>query len=212
MIGKKERLSILAFAVFFAAFGAARVVFADAAADAEKAKALAEPYANDLGPEKLDAKTLKSYPPKVRAGYKMMLNKCTVCHSASRPLNSQFIEAKGKKKVDRKAEVAKMKKKDPSLFKGKDVWQIEDSIWKRFVKRMMSKPGCEINKEEAKSIWTFLSHDSRARKLGKNKKEWGTHRRKLLSKLKNHKNPKFRKRYAQLYEKHKKKKGGTKKK
>jgi len=37
--------------------------------------------------------------------------------------------------------------------------------WQRYVKRMMSKPGCEMTMEKAKRIHKFLTHDSQVRKL-----------------------------------------------
>lgn len=37
--------------------------------------------------------------------------------------------------------------------------------WQRYVKRMMSKPGCEMTMEKAKRIHRFLTHDSQVRKL-----------------------------------------------
>ena len=181
---------------------------AKSAAELEKEKALADPYANDLGPDSLDAKVLASYPKPAQAGYKIMRAKCSKCHAASRPLNSQFVETAGKKNADREAALKNLKKTEPDLFHDRNVWQIEAKIWKRYVKRMMAKPGCEISKAEGKQIWQFISHDARARKLGKNKKKWATHRKKLLAAFKK----KYPERYKKLYEKHKKKGKKPKKK
>jgi len=189
----KKHLGALAAILIFA--GAAGQAAAKTAAELEKEKALAEPYPNDFGPEALDPKVLKAYSKDLQAGYKLMVAKCTVCHSAARPLNSQFIETAGKKKADRMAAVETLKETNPELFKNKALWQIEGAIWQRFVKRMMSKPGCDIDKAAAKSIWKFLSHDSRARKLDQRKK-WGAHRKKLVADFKkNHP-----KRYQDLFE------------
>lgn len=174
---------------------------AKSAEELEKDKAMVDPYANDLGPDEINAKVLASYPKPAQAGYKVMREKCSKCHSASRPLNSQFVETAGKKSADRQASLGKLKKAHPDLFADKNVWQIETKIWKRYVKRMMAKPGCEISKAEGKQIWQFISHDARARKLGKNKKKWATHRKKLLAEFKK----KHPARYKKLYEKHKKK-------
>lgn len=181
---------------------------AESVAELEKEKAMADPYANDLGPDEIDAKVLASYPKSAQAGYKVMQKKCSKCHSASRPLNSQFVETAGKKSADRQASLGKLKKAHPDLFADKNVWQIETKIWKRYVKRMMAKPGCEISRAEGKLIWQFISHDARARKLGKNKKKWATHRKKLLAEFKK----KHPARYKKLYEKHKKKGKKPKKK
>lgn len=167
----------------------------DNAADKEKAKAMAEPYANDYGPEKID---VSKYPKDVQAGYKLMVEKCSACHTAARPLHSQFVETSGKKLSDRKATLAELKKSDPDLFKieNKAVWQVEAKIWQRYVKRMMNKPGCEISKAEGKGIWKFLSYDARVRKIGKNKAKWAKFRRKLLSDFKKEHPERYKKLYA----------------
>ena len=53
----------------------------DAAFDAERQKALANPYANDLGPGKLTEVQLSCYPPDLVAAYKVvLLQKCSKCH------------------------------------------------------------------------------------------------------------------------------------
>lgn len=130
---------------------------------AEKEKALRDPYANDLGPEKLPIELVKSYPADVQKGYKLLLVKCAQCHQPSRPLNSQFDDG---------------------------------DTWKRYVKRMMRKPGCEIASQEGKAIWQFLVHDSKVRKTGKNKAKWDAHRKKLLKEFKE----KHPERYKLLYE------------
>ena len=62
----------------------------DTSYEAEKAKALKNPYANDFGPKSID---VSAYPPEMQDAYKnILLVKCQRCHEASRPLNSQFVE------------------------------------------------------------------------------------------------------------------------
>ncbi|MBI3299803.1 MAG: hypothetical protein HYZ75_16675 [Elusimicrobia bacterium] len=169
---------------------------AKSAAELEKEKAMKEPFANDLGPDKLD---VSGYSKEAQAGYKALQNRCTACHTASRPLNSQFVEADGKDSAARDAAAAKLLKEDPQLGKHKFVWQLEGGIWQRYVKRMMNKPGCTVTPADGKQIWAFLSQDSRKRKLGENKASWKAHREKLLADFK----VKFPKRYEELYnEKH----------
>ena len=167
------------------------------AAQLEKEKAMKEPFANDYGPETLDAKYLKSLSANAQKGYKMMRARCAECHTTSRPLNSQFVETGGKKKADRMKAADALKKSKPHLFskENKFVWQIEGAIWQRYVKRMKNKPGCEITGPEAKSIWQFLSEDSRKRKLHQEKK-WTAHRGKLIADFKK----KHPHRYKELYE------------
>lgn len=163
------------------------------AADAEKNKALKNPYANDFGSSTID---VSKYPLPYQEGYKLLQVKCSKCHAASRPLNSQFVEPMGKNTVERKSKVSALQKSDPDIFKDKLVWQVEGDIWQRYVKRMMAKPGCEISKEEGKKIWDFLVYDSSTRKLGANKANWEKQRRALLEDFKkNHPA-----RYKELYE------------
>jgi hypothetical protein len=170
---------------------------ADSAFEAEKAKALAHPYANDFGPEKLSDSELASYPAELQDAYKnVLLLKCTKCHSSARPLNSQFFEVAGKG-PEKQATLDKLKTTDSDMFASKNVWQVETDIWQRYVKRMMSKPGCEISDAEGKAVYKFLSYDSQQRKAGKNKAAWKTHREKLLADFK----AKYPARYKELYEK-----------
>jgi hypothetical protein len=165
--------------------------------EAEKAKALASPYANDFGPEKLSDKELAAYPAELQAAYKnVLLMKCTKCHSAARPLNSQFFEVDGKG-PEKEANLNKLKASDPDMFSSHNVWQVETDIWQRYVKRMMSKPGCDISNDEGRAVYKFLSYDSQQRKAGKNKAAWKAQREKLLSDFKvNHPA-----RYKELYDK-----------
>jgi len=71
------------------------------------------------------------------------------------------------------------------------IWQ--DDAWKRYVKRMKAKPGCEI--KHAKEIYEFLRDDSKIRKEGK-KKEFKAHRLSLLTQFK----AKFPERWTLLFE------------
>lgn len=156
------------------------------AAELEKQKAQQNPYPNDLGPDKVD---VSKYTPEAKAGYKLFQDKCARCHTPSRPLNSQFLQLKAE-------EQAAMKASNPEIFKDKLVWQVEDSIWQRYVKRMMSKPGCAIAEPDAKKIFRFLVEDSKKRKTGANAKAWSEHRRKLLAQFKE----KYPARYKELFE------------
>ena len=167
------------------------------AAELEKEKALANPYPNDFGPEKIDDE-IKDYPADIKEGYKLLLLRCTQCHASSRPLNSRFVEpevgASMKPGPERDAKedaaVAAMKKDHADWFKDKSVWQIETNVWNRYVKRMLSKPGCgvegggKMTKEEAGKIYKFLAYDGQKRKLGANAEKWKAHRAKLVGELK----------------------------
>src|SRR5579864_198265 len=66
--------------------------------EAQKATALANPYANDFGPKEID---VSSYPPEIQETYRKYLQAdnfgCQRCHTAARPLNSQFVEPSGPK-------------------------------------------------------------------------------------------------------------------
>ncbi len=159
---------------------------AKSAAELEKEKALKNPYPNDFGPDKID---VSGYTPEQQAGYKLLQDKCSRCHTPSRPLNSQFLQLKPE-------EQASMKTSNPEIFKDKLVWQVEDSIWQRYVKRMMSKPGCAIADADGRKIFTFLRDDSKKRKTGANAKAWAEHRKKLLAQFKE----KYPARYKELFE------------
>lgn len=65
--------------------------------------------------------------------------------------------------------------------------------WKRYVKRMMAKPGCAI--KDGKKIYEFLTYDSKIRKIA-HKAEWKKHRIDLLTQFK----AKFPDRYKLLFE------------
>lgn len=66
--------------------------------------------------------------------------------------------------------------------------------WKRYVKRMISKPGCGISNKDGKAIFEFLAYDSQQRKVG-DKKGFKAHRLKLLTDFK----AKFPDRYKLLF-------------
>ena len=166
------------------------------AAQLEKEKALANPYPNDFGPEKIDEE-IKDYPADKKEGYRLLLLRCTQCHASSRPLNSRFVEPSvgaDLKPADRTAKeqeaVAEMKSQHPDWFKDSGSWQIEADVWNRYVKRMLNKPGCGVaagghmTNEEAKKIYQFLVYDGQKRKLGDNAEKWKAHRQKLIEKLK----------------------------
>jgi hypothetical protein len=141
----------------------------------EKEKALSHPYPNDLGPASLPDEYVASLG-EHKKGYELLLKRCAQCHSAARPLNSRFVEVP-------EAELARLKKEQPALLADASVRQVETGVWNRYVKRMMSKPGCEIAKAEGKLIWQFLAADSK-RKLGENAASWEAHRKKLLAEFK----------------------------
>jgi len=179
-----KKLSLIVAALLL---GSAFAVPARAAEMSEKEKALANPYPNDYGPETLPDDVIKAYPANVQAGYKKLLSKtggCAQCHSSARPLNSRFVELEGKEDAAQDSAIAKLKKEKPELFKDNTVWQIETKVWSRYVKRMMNKPGCNLQKADAKSIYEFLSYDSAHRKLGANAVKWAEHRKSLVEKLK----------------------------
>ncbi len=174
---------------------AAALPVAGLAEMSEKEKAQAHPYANDFGPDKLSDEVLKSYPANIQAGYKALIKGCAQCHTASRPLNSRFVEPEGgKDEKKQEATLAEWKKSNPEMFKDSSIWQPEARVWSRYVKRMMAKPGCEIDAAAGKAIYEFLVYDGVKRKSGKNAAAWAEHRKKLVAELKT----KHPKRYEEL--------------
>lgn len=143
---------------------------ADAAAGVEVSTMSIGLFPNDFGPDEID---VSEYPKEHRAAYRVFKFKCAACHTIARPMNSQFLELSAE-------EAEKLKKEDPELLADDRVVKIEDSIWKRYVKRMMSKPGCPVKKEDGKQIWEFLVYDSKVRKTGANAAAWRKHRKHLL--------------------------------
>jgi mono/diheme cytochrome c family protein len=195
--------------ILFAVLAALAVcspAFAKTAAELEKEKALQNPYPNDFGPDKIDEAVIKTYPADKQEGYKLMLQRCSQCHSPARPINSRFVEpdAGDPKPADRpskeNAALSKMKAEHADWFKDPTVWQVETEVWNRYVKRMLSKPGCGVDvgghmtTAEAGKIYKFLVYDGQRRKLGANAEKWKAHRMKLVEELKT-KNPK---RYEEL--------------
>ena len=165
------------------------------AAMSEKEKALANPYPNDLGPDKLPDDVVKSYPANIQEGYKMLVDRCSQCHSSARPLNSRFLEPEGgKDQAKQEAALAAWKTSNPELFKDETVWQPEVRVWARYVKRMMSKPGCDIKPAQGAKIYDFVVYDGVHRKTGANAAKWAEHRKKLVDEFK----AKYPKRYDEL--------------
>lgn len=183
------------FVVAAALLAMAAVPGARSAEMTEKEKALASPYPNDFGPGALPAETLKAYPANVQEGYKLLLVRCAQCHQPNRPLNSRFVEPEGGiDDVKQQANLDAWKKANPEIFKDLSVWQPEVKVWNRYVKRMMNKPGCNIEKAEGKKIWEFLQYDGAHRKVGENAAKWAGHRHKLVDEFK----AKYPKRYEEL--------------
>ena len=161
----------------------------------EKEKALASPYPNDFGPETLPDEVVKSYPAKIQEGYRALVKGCAQCHTASRPLNSRFLEPEGgKDEAKQQAMLGEWKKSNPEMFKDETVWQPEVRVWARYVKRMMSKPGCDIKAAEGAKIYEFLAYDGVRRKAGANAAKWAAHRKGLVDQFK----AKYPKRYEEL--------------
>lgn len=145
------------------------------------------PFPNDYGPGTVD---ISKYPPDLQAKYRLFARRCSQCHTIARPINSQYLELSPEEQAAARA-------KEPDLFKNDQVWHVEEHVWSRFVKRMMAKPGANIQNEEAKKIWQFLVEDSQARKMGDNREMWRLHRQKLLDDFKKS----FAKRYDELFQK-----------
>ena len=109
--------------------------------------------ANDLGP---DTVGVSSYPKSKQKGYRIFQAKCTVCHSAARALNSEFVT--------------------------QDEWS---RYIKRMWLRPPCCDVCPvIHKEEARAIREFLVYDSEMRKTGSNALNWKAHRQMLLEEFK----------------------------
>ena len=189
---KNKWITLLLLASFGIASYLAAPIFSEdqsaaAAAQAEKEKAMKNPYPNDFGPSKLD--DISKYNPEQQEGYKLMQDKCSRCHTPSRPLNSQFLDLKPE-------EMEKLKQSNPEIFKDKKVWQAESGVWQRYVKRMMAKPGCSIADVDGKKIFKFIVEYSKREKTGANAAKWATHRKKLLEDFKT----KYPARYKELFE------------
>ena len=195
-----------------ALLGFAAIPGAARAEMSEKEKALASPYPNDLGEDHIEAKILDTYPANIQEGYHILRGEkkivngklvdsdmktsgCVQCHTASRPLNSRFLEPEGgTDEAAQTANLAKLKAAQPELFKDATIWQPEVKVFNRYVKRMMNKPGCSITKLEGKSIWEFLEYDGAHRKTGANAASWAATRKDLVQKFK----AQYPKRYEEL--------------
>ncbi len=130
-------------------------------------------FPNDSGPAEID---VSKYPKEMQTNYRLFTVKCAVCHTIARPINSQFLELSAD-------ELKKAKTDEPTLFKDTKIVQPNENIWNRYVKRMMTKPGCPVGRD-GKKIWDFLIYDSKLRKMGPNAAAWQTHRRKLVEDFK----------------------------
>ena len=203
-MNRAKYLAVLAIPLFALAVNAGDTPATKTAAQLEKEKAMANPYSNDFGPDKIDDE-VKDYPVAQKEGYKLLLTRCSQCHSAARPLNSRFIEPaagsdlKGDARdAKQKAAVTAMQKEHPEWFKDKSVNQIEAGIWNRYVKRMLNKPGCgksqggQMTDDDAKKIYQFLVYDGEKRKLGANAGKWAEHRKKLIGELKEKKADRYK--------------------
>lgn len=134
----------------------------------------AQLFPNDAGPTEID---ISNYPKEMQSSYLIFKNKCSACHTIARPINSQFLELSSD-------ELKKAKIEQPDIFKDSKIIEADESIWNRYVKRMMSKPGCPVL-QNGKRIWEFLVYDSKIRKTGSNLREWISHRKKLVQDFKN---------------------------
>ena len=143
------------------------------------------PYPNDGGEAQID---VSQYPADIQEDYKIFARRCSQCHSLARPLNSQFLQLT----VD---EQKTAQGNESDLFKDKKIWEISDSVWTDYVKKMQSKPGAIIRASEFDKIVAFLVYDSKTRKTGAAKDSWRTTRQKLLDDFKKS-NPK---RYEEIF-------------
>ncbi len=170
---------------YWLAGGIALALSLRVASYAEDAGPGGPPFPNDGGEAQVD---VSGYPQDIQADYKIFARRCSQCHSLSRPLNSQFLQLT----VD---EQKPSQAKEPDLFKDSKVWQISDSVWTDYVKKMQSKPGAIIRASEFDKIVAFLAYDSKARKTGASKDSWHATRQKLLDGFKKA-NPK---RYEEIF-------------
>lgn len=178
-----NRLKIVVLLIFMIAFFITYNVLTEEKSAIEEAKA---PFPNDFGEEKID---VSSYPAEHQKTYKDLISKCAKCHTIARPINSEFIELSN-------VETEKLNKESADLLKDPKILKSDETIWKRYVKRMMSKPGCEISSSDGKAIWQFLVFDSKKRKLGENWPRWKSAREKLLGNFK----VKYPERYKEIFE------------
>ncbi len=126
-------------------------------------------FPNDAGPDRID---VSGYPEEMRQSYKIFRVKCAACHTIARPINAQYLELSPQG-------LEQARKEDTEIFKDPRVTMPGDKIWKRYVKRMMSKPGCPVS-GDGRRIWEFLAYDSRQRKMGAQGAAWRALRLKLV--------------------------------
>ncbi len=174
---------------YLAAAGCLCLGLAAVFSPASGAESSGEPlFAGDMGPAEVD---VSKYPPELQKIYRTALKRCSKCHSLARPLNAVFLELS-------KEDIVKLKKKAGKDAENGAVLQVGETIWKRYVKRMMRKPGAGIKKKDGKKIWQFLSVDSKERKFGEEGEkspDWVKHRKMLLKSFQKE-NPK---KYEELY-------------
>ncbi len=136
-------------------------------------------FPNDLGPTTID---VSGYPKPYQETYKVFRFKCSACHTIARPINSEYLEVT-------EPEMATLKQKMPEAFQSTALIRPGVGIWKRYVKKMMAKPGCPVGRD-GKRIWEFLVYDSKFRKTGLNLDDpaklgaWKHFRWELLQKFK----------------------------
>lgn len=145
-------------------------------------------YANDLGSGIVDEKKI---PQNLQNGYQLLRMKCSKCHSPARPLNAQYVEADESLR-------AKLLATNPKSLDDANLLKLESDVWRRLVKRMMAKPGNNIQSNEGKEIHAFLVwlYLDRVGPNGVTAESWIKHRKELLQEFKT----KYPQRYKDLYE------------
>lgn len=144
-------------------------------------------YANDLGSAKVEEGRI---PQNLRKGYDLLRMKCAKCHSVARPLNAQYLEAD-------ELFQSKLLAMNPKALDDSRLLKLESDAWRRMVKRMMAKPGNDINTSDAKEIHAFLVwlYLDRVGTNGVAAESWINHRKELLEEFKK----KYPARYKDLY-------------
>lgn len=89
-------------------------------------------FAADKGPSKIDAKTLATYSPQMKATYNLFRNKCSKCHTLARPLNTDLVPTKWEEYVKR------MMRKPGSGIKPNEAKQIWEFLVYDTIKRKKS--------------------------------------------------------------------------
>lgn len=116
-------------------FGAASCGNGEAASQGTDAPGTDAVFPADLGPDSID---VTGYPLVQQENYRLFAEKCSRCHTLARPINSPLVDA---------------------------------ATWTRFVKRMHGKNQARANGgpllsgDEAKRVISFLTFDSRERKM-----------------------------------------------